>query len=300
MAMIQRPRPRAFTLVELLVVIGIIGVLVAILLPALQKARAAATLTKCLSNIRQLAVATNGYLADNNFVMPEAMYNNRDAPSPRGTGMIPWTPLGGQDRYVMPSIGELLQPYLGKDRNVWKCPNGGADENAKDPYQIEGDDPYSGLTAPNVWLPNYFYFNTKFYTAFSNPSVPATRAIPGFPAADWTVRSIGGLPTSRLKPVGGQSSSDVVIFVEYKSTFHTRSRKDVYALAPGEQTEYASNWGYLDGHAESHRFKTLAGYMSNLHNPIPQSWYGQDFTQTYPEFYNSAHFYRGDSSQPVP
>ena len=59
-----------FTLVELLVVVGIIGLLVALLLPALSKARAAAESVKCLSNLHQLGIATAQYESNAHGYLP--------------------------------------------------------------------------------------------------------------------------------------------------------------------------------------------------------------------------------------
>ena len=62
-------RRNAFTLVELLVVIGIIALLVAILLPTLQKARDQANRAECMSNLRQLTIAWANYATDNKGYM---------------------------------------------------------------------------------------------------------------------------------------------------------------------------------------------------------------------------------------
>lgn len=126
-----RQRNGGFTLLELLVVIGIIAVLVALLLPALSHAREKARSTKCQSNIRQLCTATLAYVADHGGKFPKAYDTEITSGSVINRSWDFVTVTTASSSEVKP--GALMGRYT--DGKIYQCPSfQGVSPGTEDPF----------------------------------------------------------------------------------------------------------------------------------------------------------------------
>lgn len=127
----SRPRVgrRAFTLIELLVVIAIIAVLMAILMPSLNRAREQGRRAVCLSNVKQLALAWTMYADENdgNLVNGAAGFSDTTSDWGKHENERAWIEVSNFNALWDEQIEQIrngaLYPYL-KNENVYSCPTG--------------------------------------------------------------------------------------------------------------------------------------------------------------------------------
>jgi prepilin-type N-terminal cleavage/methylation domain-containing protein/prepilin-type processing-associated H-X9-DG protein len=154
------PEKHGFTLVELLVVIGIIGVLMSMLLPAMARARRSANVLKCANNMRQIYLGLQSYLIENSYM---TFWRGSNI----NTEGMDWYAYGGREtgnanlelnNYFNHWIPRPLNHYVANKVEIFHCPN---DDLA--PWTF--DPMLSQYPAPTQfdWVGNSYNFNANGY-----------------------------------------------------------------------------------------------------------------------------------------
>ena len=211
-------KAKGFTLIELLVVISIIALLIALLLPALARAKAAGLTVSCASNLRQLGLVAQMYANENVGVLPLGV-GLPDSPGPTPTieNGIPGPIIGGSSTWMTSDWVTQLQAYIQSqplapiaeyNRWQWPLPYNGS------PVGDTGLAPVFRCPAANQWnSAGYWPVQGMFdYQANEELFPAAYRMTPG---QGWP-----GEPSGyKLSNIGGRGSQ-VVMFMDGEHSAH--------------------------------------------------------------------------------
>jgi prepilin-type N-terminal cleavage/methylation domain-containing protein len=227
MAPFASRRP-AFTLIELLVVIAIIGVLIALLLPAVQKVREAAQRVQCANNLKQLGIATHSLHDTYNVLPPLA------APGQTKPITVP-----GPFRAVGFTVFDWLLPFIEQD-NMFIKANYSADTVIGGPgWGYVGCNPVKTYLCPAEPQP----YGPLGYGMGSSANGPATKWAYGNYAANYYVFGDPNKPTvegaSRIPTSFPDGTSNVIVYTERYGTCGTSGN-------PDSSSTYCNLWGDSD------------------------------------------------------
>jgi prepilin-type N-terminal cleavage/methylation domain-containing protein len=229
-------RRRAFTLVELLVVIGIIAVLIAILLPALSKARRQAQLTACMSNQKQLVAAMLMYCNDNRGGFPGGPGGYKVNGVAKFTVSLAMWDSQARNPYSCNQDEDngptWLAKYVGKSRKIAGCP-----------AEPDVNDKGYGATTnrTNYWYPwSLVYRPDQIFNATVIAGV----------SKDFTTDPPGITQTPQ-KLTQVRHPTQKVIIIEYK-TYHDKitDQVDLNPTGPLNENKRVVVVGFADSHVE--------------------------------------------------
>lgn len=293
----RRARTRGdtgFTLVELLVVIGIIALLISVLLPALNRAREAGKRVACASNMRQIAIAMEMYMVDSKGVYPPAVFfdgwKNSTYNGARAVGF---------DALLRKYLGQpQSDPKLPGDIPVFKCPN----DDLTRFYYLPKEAGIRTYNMPSSWGWDPYYWNRRDKSNFP-PNIDAGTVLnrgigqywDGMNAAPmWVKKNMVKPATKALLLVERSYSHSVQSCVGDSAPYGysiTRPGQQLYFnnLAYGNPmlharrgTETIAMFNYLfcDGHVELLRPKeTVRDYSTLVWSDWGQ-WMGGDYMWT--------------------